>query len=144
MRRDTHHNIVLLLWSNIPRRLASVPPACIKQTVAWHHWGVFFSSTRRGSVCRPRWRDRRAPTEAHQRRPPTAAKGNWLGLHRDAAAEGNFADSWVHKDLDTVRNSLMQAHFQVRLKRNPCIWKELGKKLKNANLFPFSHEVFCF
>lgn len=38
---------------------------------------------RRNSVCRPRLRDRQPPPEAHQRRPPTAAKGNWLGLHRD-------------------------------------------------------------
>lgn len=45
------------------------------------------------SVCQPQLRDRQPPTEAHQRRPPTAAKGNCLGLHTDTA-------SWVHKELD--------------------------------------------
>lgn len=90
-------------------------------------------------------RARQPPTEAHQRRPPTAAKGNWLGLHRGTAAQRNFAASWVHKEPDTVRNSLMQARFQVKL-RLLAYGKDWGKKknLKNANLFLFAHEVFCF
>lgn len=61
--------------------------------------GCFLFLYRRDSLCRPRLRDRQPPTEAHQRRPPTAAKGNWLGLHRGTAAKRNFAASWVHKEL---------------------------------------------
>lgn len=55
--------------------------------------GCFLFLYRGDSVCQPQLRDRQPPTEAHQRRPPTAAKGNCLGLHTDTA-------SWVHKELD--------------------------------------------
>lgn len=55
--------------------------------------GCFLFLYRGDSVCQPQLRDRQPPTEAHQRRPPTAAKGNCLGLHTDIA-------SWVHKELD--------------------------------------------
>lgn len=108
--------------------------------------GCFLFLYRRDSVCRPWLRDRQPPTEAHQRRPPTAPKGNWLGLHRDTAAKRNFAASCVHKELDAVGNSLMQACFPVKLRQNPLHMEGTGEKknLKNANLFLFAREVFCF
>lgn len=90
--------------------------------------GCFLFLYRRDSVCRPRLRDQQPPTEAHQRRPPTAAKGNWLGLHRDTAAKRNFAASCVHKELNTVGNGLMQACFPVKLWQNPLHMEGTGEK----------------
>lgn len=105
--------------------------------------GCFLFLYRRDCLCRPRLRDRQPPTEAHQRRPPTAAKGNWPGLHRGTAAKRNFAASWVHKEPDTVRNGLMQARFQVKLSLL-AYGRDWEKKRENANLLLFAHEVFCF
>lgn len=102
--------------------------------------GCFLFLYRRDSVCRPQLRDRQPPTEAHQRFP---AKGNWLGLHRDTAAKRNFAASWVHKELDTVRNGLMQAHFQVKL-RLLAYGRDWEKKTSRMLIFFHLHMKFSF
>lgn len=102
--------------------------------------GCFLFLYRRDSVCRPRLRDWQPPTEGHQRRPPTAPKGNWLGLHRDTAAKRNFAASCVHKELDTVGNGLM---LPSEATAKPLAYgRNWGKKNSRMLIFSCLHMKF--
>lgn len=96
--------------------------------------GCFLFLYRGDSVCLHRLRGRQPPTEAHQRRPPTAAKGNCLGLHTDTA-------SWLHKELDEKwpNASLFPSEAQA-----PHEWKGLGEKRKKMLIFSLHMKFSAF
>lgn len=133
MDGDVHQDSVPLQQDDILRHLTSVPPASTKHTVPWQRHSVFILLHSGDRVCRPRLRHGQPPTAALQSSPPTAAKGNWLGLHRGTAAKRNFAGSWAHGELDAVRNGLMQASFHMKLRQNLLHMEGTGKKEKYSS-----------
>lgn len=120
MHRDSHHSMVLLPQNNILRHLTSVPPARIRQTVAWHHQGVFFSSTEEILFASPSW-----GIGSHLQR---RIKGGPPQLQRETVWDyTQTSPAGCIKNL--MKNGLMQDCFQVKL-RLLTSRRDWGKKEK--------------